>query len=117
MAHGDFGMSLRTSKPVLTLIGPEAARHHPTSGDVDVSRAADRIPTGILSAVRREVTDYIGQHHRAVGLSIPNFWLGIMMILLFLSEAGWLPAQLRVACRRPDPVAQNDDHAVARMAR
>ena len=93
MAHGDFGMSLRTSQPVLTLIGQKL----PVTIQLAVMSMflalAIGIPTGILSAVKKgSVTDYIANVVALSGLSIPNFWLGIMMILLFSVKLGWLPA-------------------------
>lgn len=93
MAHGDFGMSLRTSQPVLTLIGQKL----PVTIQLAVMSMTLAlligIPTGILSAVKKgTVTDYIANIVALSGLSIPNFWLGIMMILLFSVKLGWLPA-------------------------
>jgi len=92
MAHGDFGMSLRTSQPVLTLIGQKL----PVTIQLAVMSMflalVIGIPTGILSAVKKgTVTDYIANIVALSGLSIPNFWLGIMMILLFSVKLGWLP--------------------------
>ena len=93
MAHGDFGMSLRTSQPVLTLIGQKL----PVTIQLAVMSMfvalVIGIPTGILSAVKKgTVTYYIANIVALSGLSIPNFWLGIMMILLFSVKLGWLPA-------------------------
>jgi peptide/nickel transport system permease protein len=93
MAHGDFGMSLRTSQPVLTLIGQKL----PVTIQLAVMSMflalVIGIPTGILSAVKKgTVTDYVANIIALSGLSIPNFWLGIMMILLFSVKLGWLPA-------------------------
>ena len=51
------------------------------------------IPTGILSAVKKgTITDYVANILALSGLSIPNFWLGIMLILLVSVRLGWLPA-------------------------
>jgi peptide/nickel transport system permease protein len=93
MAHGDFGMSLRTSQPVLTLIGQKL----PVTIQLAVMSMflalLIGIPAGILSAVKKgTITDYIANIVALSGLSIPNFWLGIMMILLFSVHLGWLPA-------------------------
>ena len=93
MAHGDFGMSLRTSQPVLTLIGQKL----PVTIQLAVMSMflalVIGIPTGILSAVKKNtLTDYVANIVALSGLSIPSFWLGIMMILLFSVKLGWLPA-------------------------
>jgi peptide/nickel transport system permease protein len=51
------------------------------------------IPTGILSAVKKgTLVDYIANIVALSGLSIPNFWLGIMLILLVSVRLHWLPA-------------------------
>jgi len=93
MFHGDFGMSLRTKEPVLTLIGEKL----PVTIQLAVMSMflalVIGIPTGILSAVKKgTITDYIANIVALSGLSIPNFWLGIMMILLVSVHLGWLPA-------------------------
>ena len=51
------------------------------------------IPAGVISAVKRgSAWDHGAPVFALSGLSMPNFWLGIMMILLFSVELGWLPA-------------------------
>jgi peptide/nickel transport system permease protein len=51
------------------------------------------VPAGIVSAVRRNgAWDYAANAIALWGLSTPNFWLGIMLILLFSVTLGWLPA-------------------------
>ena len=51
------------------------------------------IPTGVYAAVRRNsVWDYLASGVSLGGVSIPNFWLGIMLILFFSVRLGWLPA-------------------------
>ncbi len=54
------------------------------------------IPLGVLSAVRRgSVYDYIGRTIAGFGQSVPTFWIGIMLILLFAVTLDWLPVQGR----------------------
>src|SRR3546814_11485043 len=51
------------------------------------------VPAGILSAVKKgTVIDYAANIVALSGLSVPNFWLGIMLILLVSVNLGWLPA-------------------------
>ncbi len=51
------------------------------------------IPAGILAAVRPGgVVDYLGSGLALIGLSVPHFWLGLMLILIVSVELGWLPA-------------------------
>src|SRR5688500_14540532 len=50
------------------------------------------VPAGIISAMRRDrPVDWITNAIALFGISMPNFWLGIMMILLFSVQLGWLP--------------------------
>lgn len=93
MAHGDFGTSLRTNEPVLTLIGQKLPVTLQLAVMAMILALVIGIPTGILSAVKKgTVTDYIANIVALSGLSIPNFWLGIMLILLVSVRLGWLPA-------------------------
>lgn len=69
------------------------------------------VPSGIFSALRRNsVWDYLVNGLSLSGLSIPNFWLGIMMILLFSVRLGWLPASGFVPIS--ESVARNFKHLI-----
>ena len=58
------------------------------------------IPAGVLAAVRRNTAwDYLASGVSLCGVSIPNFWLGIMLILLFSVRLHWLPASGFVVAR------------------
>ncbi len=93
MAHGDFGTSLRTNEPVLTLIGQKLPVTLQLAVMAMILALVIGIPAGILSAVKKgTLTDYIANIVALSGLSIPNFWLGIMLILLVSVRLGWLPA-------------------------
>jgi peptide/nickel transport system permease protein len=51
------------------------------------------VPLGVLAAVKRgSVWDYIGRSFALFGQAIPNFWLGIIMIMVFALWLGWLPS-------------------------
>lgn len=91
--RGDLGISLRTNQPVLLLI----AQKLPPTIQLAVMAMAFAIlvgvPMGILAAIRKNtVFDYVASIVALSGLSIPNFWLGIMLILLVSVQLGWLPA-------------------------
>ncbi|KQR30107.1 peptide ABC transporter [Rhizobium sp. Leaf155] len=91
--QGDFGISLRTNQPVLELIGQKL----PVTIQLAVMSMFFAliigVPIGILAAVKQNTwIDYLSNIVALSGLSIPNFWLGIMLILLVSVQLGWLPA-------------------------
>ncbi|HET7097218.1 MAG TPA: ABC transporter permease [Casimicrobiaceae bacterium] len=93
VVHGDFGESLRIQKPVLALILEKLPVTLELALIAIVIALAIGIPAGIVSAVRRNSAwDYAANAVALWGLSTPNFWLGIMLILLFSVTLGWLPA-------------------------
>jgi peptide/nickel transport system permease protein len=91
--HGDLGESLRLQKPVLALIIEKLPVTIELASLAIVIALAIGIPAGIVSAVKRDTFwDYGANVVALWGLSTPNFWLGIMLILLFSVTLGWLPA-------------------------
>ncbi|MBE0453188.1 ABC transporter permease [Roseovarius autotrophicus] len=91
--RGDLGVSLRTNEPVLSLIASKL----PVTIQLAVMSMLFAlfigIPAGILSAVRKGTwVDWLANLVALSGLSIPNFWLGLMLILLVSVNLGWLPA-------------------------
>ena len=91
--HGDLGESLRIQKPVRELI----AEKLPVTAELAllamIIALTIGVSMGILSAVKKDTAwDYAANLVALWGLSTPNFWLGIMMILLFSVHLGWLPA-------------------------
>lgn len=90
---GDLGVSLRTNQPVTELI----AQKLPVTIQLAVMSMIFAfligVPMGILAAVKKNTAiDYIASIIALSGLSVPNFWLGIMLILLVSVNLGWLPA-------------------------
>jgi peptide/nickel transport system permease protein len=90
---GDFGFSFRTKVTVLELIAAKL----PVTIELAVLSMlvalAIGIPAGIVAATRKDGP--VGPLVNMValtGISVPHFWLGIMMILLFSVHLGWLPA-------------------------
>ncbi|SSC71372.1 unnamed protein product [Ciceribacter sp. T2.26MG-112.2] len=91
--QGDFGISLRTNQPVLELIGEKLPVTIQLAVMSMIFAFIIGVPIGILAAVKKNtVPDYIANIVALSGLSIPNFWLGIMLILLVSVRLGWLPA-------------------------
>ena len=90
---GDLGESLRMQKPVLELILEKLPVTLELAAIAIVIAFTIGIPAGIVSAVKRNTAwDYGANAVALWGLSTPNFWLGIMLILLFSVTLGWLPA-------------------------
>lgn len=91
--RGDLGISLRTNQPVTELIAEKLPVTIQLAVMSMIFAFAIGIPAGILSAVKKgTAVDYIANVVALSGLSIPNFWLGIMLILLVSVNLGWLPA-------------------------
>ncbi|MPZ10703.1 MAG: ABC transporter permease subunit [Kiloniellaceae bacterium] len=91
--QGDMGISLRTNQPVLGLIGDKLPVTIQLALMAIVIAFVIGVPAGILSAVKKgTMIDYVANIVALSGLSVPNFWLGIMLILLVSVNLGWLPA-------------------------
>jgi len=90
--RGDFGTSWRIRQPVLQLILTKLPVTLQLGGMAFVFAMLIGVPAGILAAVKRDtVWDHIANGVGLAGLSTPNFWLGIMLILLVSVNLGWLP--------------------------
>jgi peptide/nickel transport system permease protein len=93
VVQGDFGESVRTQSPVLSLILQKLPVTAELAFLAMCVAVVIGIPAGIASAVGRgTVWDYAANVFALWGLSTPNFWLGILMIMLFSVHLGWLPA-------------------------
>ena len=91
--QGDLGESLRIQKPVTELILEKLPVTIQLAAMAMLIALAIGIAAGIVSAVLKgSAWDYAANVFALWGLSTPNFWLGIMMILLFSVQLGWLPA-------------------------
>ncbi len=91
--RGDLGESARTHQPVLELILQKLPVTLELALLALLIALVISIPAGIVSAVYKgSPLDTGATVFALTGLSTPNFWLGIMLILLFSVELGWLPA-------------------------
>ncbi len=90
--QGDFGTSWRIRQPVLQLILQKLPVTLQLGGMAFVFALLIGIAAGIVAAVKRDTAwDHIATVAGLAGLSTPNFWLGIMLILLVSVHLGWLP--------------------------
>ena len=93
VVRGDLGESLRIQQPVLALIKEKLPVTVQLASMAMMVSLLIGIPAGIVSAVAKDTAwDYLANVVALWGLSTPNFWLGILMILLFSVSLGWLPA-------------------------
>ena len=91
--HGDLGESVRTQQPVLELILQKLPVTAELAFLAMLIGLVISIPAGVVAAIRPGTFWDVGATVFALsGLSIPHFWLGILMILFFSVDLGWLPA-------------------------
>ncbi|MDP7638261.1 MAG: ABC transporter permease [Candidatus Hydrogenedentes bacterium] len=91
---GDLGRSTQYQRPVAQELGPRAWVTLQFGMAAWVLGVIIAVPAGIISAVYRgRAVDYIATIVSIGGVAIPNFWFGIMAILLFGVTLGWLPAR------------------------
>jgi len=90
--HGELGKSLRTGLPV----GKELLRRFPVTIQLAsmglLAALLIGVPVGIMAAVKRgRAADYMATGFVLLGLSVPSFWLAILLILFFALRLGWFP--------------------------
>lgn len=96
LARGDLGRSLHTKRPVLESI----ARRLPATLELALAAMVVAlvlaIPLGLLSAYKKDtVVDQGSMLFALLGISMPNFWLGPLLIIVFSLKLGWLPVSGR----------------------
>ena len=90
---GDFGTSYSYGVPVSELIRDRLAVTVPLTLMAITISLTIAIPLGVFAAARqRGATDAFATFYSQVGIAVPNFWLGLLMILLFALTLGWFPA-------------------------
>ncbi|MDR7475364.1 MAG: ABC transporter permease, partial [Armatimonadota bacterium] len=95
--RGDLGRSLRTGRPVWQ----DIQQYFPATVELTFSAIFLAIilgiPLGVVSAIRRnQVQDHTTRVFSIVGVSMPVFWTGLVLLLLFYYRLGWLPGPGRL---------------------
>jgi peptide/nickel transport system permease protein len=102
--RGDFGLSYRNRADISKMIGEALPKTITISIFSLIVSTMIAIPAGIISALKRDrLPDLIVSIGCFLGVSIPGFWLGLMMLYVFSVQLGWLPAAGYVSFLK-DPV-------------
>lgn len=114
--QGDPGNSLRSGRPVTELLG----RALPITLELGflavVMASLVAIPLGVLSAVRRDTWfDFVSRVGGLIGLSLPSFWIGTLILLFTSKTFGWAP-DIRFQPFFDDPVANLQQMALPAFA-
>lgn len=93
LVQGDMGISYSTKRPVADEIFSRFPATVRLAGAAIFLAVVFGIPLGVISATKQySVFDSGSMFVALVGVSMPNFWLGIMLILFFAANLGWLPS-------------------------
>ena len=90
--QGDWGTSYVARRPVLDLLLERLPATLQLMAAAVVLAVVVALPLGLLAAIRQYTpSDYVLTFASFVGLSVPVFWLGLMLIVVFTVQLGWLP--------------------------
>jgi ABC-type dipeptide/oligopeptide/nickel transport system permease component len=96
LVRGSLGTSLRTNRPVTQAIAERLPATLELAAAAMLFAIIVAIPIGIIAAVRAGTrVDYAAMTLALVGISVPNFWLGPLLAILFSVTLGWLPVSGR----------------------
>ncbi|WP_448616136.1 ABC transporter permease [Modestobacter sp. URMC 112] len=91
--QGDLGQSARTSRPVTSEIAVRLPATVILAVVATIVGSIVGITAGVVAAVRRNsIVDHVISSVAMMGVSMPVYWLGLLLILLFAVTLGWLPA-------------------------
>lgn len=112
---GDWGMSWTVAfgQPVGRLIESRLGNTLLLMGLSAVFSLAIALPIGIISAVRPySIWDYLITAFSFFGLSMPTFWFGVMMLIVFSVVLGWLPAGGAITPGKADDIVDRIRHLI-----
>jgi len=93
LAHGDLGKSYRYDMPAWRIIKPRLPVTLELASLALLFSILLGVPFGVLSAVHQDrPLDYVLRVLSLAGLSMPAFWLGMVVILVFVRSLGWMPS-------------------------
>ncbi len=93
MARGDWGRSFRTREPVTAVLAGRLPNTLQLMLGALILAVGLSVPFGVLSAVsRRRWVQYQASVAAMLGVSVPTFWLGMMLLLFFSVKLRWLPS-------------------------
>jgi peptide/nickel transport system permease protein len=107
LAHGDLGVSLATNRPVIVDLKTFFPATIELATTAIIIGAGTGLAVGIVSAVAHgKWVDHVVRFLSLIGLSMPVFWLGLILLLLLYAKFGWLPGpgQLDIFISRPPHV-------------
>jgi peptide/nickel transport system permease protein len=92
LLHGDLGYSYISEKPTLQELAPRLPISAKLAGMALAFAVLFGIPLGVISAVRQNTPlDYVLRVVSLSGLSLPSFWLGLLILMLCVQYFGWIP--------------------------
>jgi len=96
VAHGNLGTSLRTSESVTRAIADRLPATFELAAAAMLVAVVIAIPLGVIAAAGAgSFVDHIATTLALIGISMPNFWLGPLLAIVFAVELGWLPVSGR----------------------
>jgi peptide/nickel transport system permease protein len=91
--HGHFGVSYRLARPVMDLIAERLPATLELAGTAAVLSLMVGVPMGVYTGIKRNaVSSRIFMIISLIGVSLPTFLIGILLILVFVVQLGWLPS-------------------------
>ena len=92
LLQGDLGYAYVSEKPALDEILPRIPITAKLAGLALVFSVLFGVPLGVISAVRQNtLLDYVLRVVSLSGLSLPSFWLGLLILMAFVHYFGWIP--------------------------